>query len=87
MAGVWHGSHKIPVLLLLWGISLLELLYCSKVGRHVRCEGNISTLSGHSIYSECICFELLPVYSGVGTSCGLGGPRCIRRGGQNTVNQ
>ena len=36
-------------LLLLWGISLLELLYCSKVGRHVRCEGNIGTLSGHSI--------------------------------------
>ena len=53
----------------------------------MRCEGNISTLSGHSIYSECICFELIPVYSGVGTSCGLGGPRCIRRGGQNNVNQ
>ena len=32
-------------LLLLWGFSLLELLYCSKVGRHVR-EGTLAHFQG-----------------------------------------
>jgi len=31
--------------------------------------------------------ETLTTLSGVGTSCGLGGPRCIGSGGKNNVNQ